>query len=181
MGEDRRAAPRLIVATIAGAIAFKQYLLASASAERQDRAYLLPDRVEIDIHPDTIPIVRVVIKNFGKTPASNFTVTSQCKVVRSPSSVFEKPTDPRVLLNVIIAPTGASTFFQDCGEKTTQDDIDNLRAHQVSIYFTAQLKYRDVFNRSHRSIIRRFVGGSAGLRDNAMANSANLGEGDEAD
>jgi hypothetical protein len=171
----------LIAATTAGGIALAQYFLASGSAERQDRAYLLADKVVIDLKAEAVPRVTVVIKNFGRTPSFNFTVTSECKVVRSLLSAFGKPPEPDHLLNGVIAPGGASTFYAACNEKITQQDITDLSSKKIVVYFLGLIEYRDVFNRLHRTIIRRLVGGPAGLNGEFMANSPDPKEGDETD
>jgi hypothetical protein len=169
------------MARVAGMTAFAQYRLATNADHRQDRAYVLAEGVSIELNANSAaPRVVASVKNRGKTPALKVSVTSRCRVMRTPPAPFGELPKPKYSLGQILATDGATTFSATCDEQLTEQDTIGLKARKIAIYFDAQILYRNVFDLDHRTFS---AASFAEVRSEGtkMANSNLADEGEEAD
>jgi hypothetical protein len=144
-------------------------LLMAWQANTQDRAYVLADGMSIELNANSAaPRVVASVKNLGKTPALEVTVTSRCRVVRTLPTPFGELS--KYSLGRILA---TDEVLCNLRRATYRTGYDRLKGRKIL--------YRDVFDLDHRTLLRRFVGGKAGLNGSKMANSNLPDEGEEAD
>ncbi len=131
----------------------------SRNAERQLRAYIVADPVDVDITPlggsegETMVCVKIVIKNTGQTPAHDLRVISKTELLRHPIGIPFNFT--------LISGPDPSTAVLGAGEPTASESkpatpfdgnammVATEPESGARIYTWGTVTYRDVFGHSH--------------------------------
>jgi hypothetical protein len=160
-------------------IAILQLDLNRTTAQRQDRAYVFPDQVGIDLKANSVPKVSLTLKNRGKTAALNTATSNSCRLYDWPvafgpyrGAAGSSPS------RFIIPPDDQTYAFINCGDALSEQNLEELQSGKKALILIGDIVYRDIFDVQHRYIYRRMVGGLAGTMGNSMAHTP---VGDESD
>jgi hypothetical protein len=142
-------------------------------------AGLVPTEARIT-HPLWGPVARVQIKNTGQTPAlqvehwGNICLREYPLISGLPALPVGKPS--RSILGAGIVSTKSLTY----GPPLTSQQIADLRAGTVAIYIYGEIKYKDIFRKSHFTryrLMHHAIGGVIGISTDLTFTE----EGNEAD
>lgn len=123
-----------------------------ATSTRQLRAYL--DRVGTTFQgfTDGPSLIKLTVRNFGATPASNVLATMDheviAKVADAQTEFIDRPKG-RVLIGTTIAAGAESTYFATLMPSEWRTDEAALRNGEKVVIFKLKLTYDDVFGESH--------------------------------
>ena len=137
-----------------------------ASAERQDRAYVLVKDALINYTEPGGPLARIELVNFGKTPAFELTGRGGCNTTKWPTSEKVSLADIENSKDTIaLGPAVGKTFRIKCSETL---DVPGLANGTSAIVVRGEYTYRDVFGKERIGSFTRMVGGSYGIDSNKM-------------
>jgi hypothetical protein len=135
--------------------------LARETSERELRAYVLPEIARVtQFHPDNVACL-VILRNSGKTPASDISIWSSVAIAVYP---VEKVADPPVE-----APPNHGFLAANANFHVTKTysavpaELAGVKAGHAAVYMFGRLTYRDVFNKIWATDFCFFYGGEAGL------------------
>jgi hypothetical protein len=143
---------------VASLVSVFALLVAMGTGRRQLRAYLMPDHVSI-VHPThdldykkkrpkpaDIPFVRVHLKNYGSTPATNVLCWVGFELLPfGAENRLIAPTELGPVSESSIAPGGVllKTLFLE--RAVTAGEASDFSAGKVALYVRGWATYRDVF------------------------------------
>jgi hypothetical protein len=152
--------------------------IAEASERRQLRAYVFIEDSELRKFGSTeAPEGDVIIKNYGRTPASAMTVWVAVKGADD----FTKVSFPRApadlpITRMAFGPGGEMHWPAPFSRALNQAEIDSIKQGKGALFIYGEIRYRDAFDCSHFTKFRLIYGGNAGARpegDMAIANDGN--------
>lgn len=157
----------LLAASIAAGVSLMQLKLARASAERQDRAYVLPFQAAISSITESSVRIRVNILNTGKTPAKNAQAWMRADVSSFPLTGSLPADDRSPLLSK--GPIGPGQTLEMPLHKTLSDaEIAAIKAGTSAVYVHGEISYEDAFGQVRKTWFRLYKGGNAGLENAAL-------------
>jgi hypothetical protein len=153
----------LILVVIALRQTRRAYALADATAKRQLRAYICTERAALILTQDDLG-ARVVLKNFGQTPALNVRSWIHIWIANFPLDMDlpEAPPDLRKA-SAVIAPGFHSEFVHTRGLHLDAHDRAHVESGNAGIYVYGETTYDDIFGQSHRTKFRLVGYGKASL------------------
>ncbi len=155
--------------------AILQYREFRRSSEKQLRAYVYVDQVEVlDITVGKIPHARISIKNSGQTPA--FDLTSSCLMgfTTYPEPTEIPPSNKGPQHHQTLGPGSSRVLTPDLSLPLTQSHINALASGGgKAIYIIGELTYRDAFNNTWVTEFRLFTGGPVPLGSVTSAATGN--------
>jgi hypothetical protein len=148
--------------------------------KRQSRAYIFIEKIEINrVVVGKTPIVTIVIKNYGKTPAYNFYVGFEnLKLIR-----FERADSLSTADRGKVIPGSREALGPDAirtawaayvtGKRRAKTlsaaSMRRLQAGTHAIFFYGVAFYEDAFGDLHETTFRMFSGGPAGIHSVQMS------------
>jgi hypothetical protein len=161
----------LIGTLVVAAAAIAQFDLTRRTAQRQLRAYVLPEGGTLAdysrITPRPHPIFAgkvggvISIKNSGQTPAYDLLHWSELVVL--PLEKGEKLTCPPVLQNVgatTVGPGSAITKTVWSENKISKEQIQAIESGTSAVFVHGRITYRDAFNKARATTYRLYYAGS---------------------
>jgi hypothetical protein len=128
----------------------KSVELSDKTAERQLRAYIGVNSMDIKVYPfeggEFAFIANVEIKNFGQTPAYDLTIWSEAKIDAFDTVPFDMTKEPEILPKAGIAFPGA-TLNVSKGWRITAAEQEALFKREKTIFFWGTVRYTDAFKR----------------------------------
>jgi hypothetical protein len=158
------------VAGYAAEAAHKSNKIAKETAERQLRAYVLPQKAVAKVMKlGHSPEIRVEFRNSGQTPAYGLTNNMQ--------GGFQRPGDPDAVLKwgdrvskATVAPNTKLIAFG--GETTmlplTQASFDGVKEGRFIFYVCGETRYTDAFGNNRTTRYRYMFDDRTGLREGRM-------------
>jgi hypothetical protein len=152
--------------------------IAEDTERRLLRAYVLVEDSKLNKFGGTeAPEADVIIKNFGRTPASAMTVWVGVKGADDFTMVSfpRRPTDLPIA-RMAFGPGGEMHWPAPFSRALNQAEIDSIKQAKGALFVYGEIRYRDAFDCSHFTKFRLIYGGNAGARpegDLAIANDGN--------
>jgi hypothetical protein len=154
----------LIVTGLLGLIAYRQYTTTRA----QLRAYIFVESASIQDQatPPNVPVPassgcpfsRVIIKNFGQTPAINVRHFSAITVCQAGTDDTACPSPPDSLIKAaaatVIGPAATTSSDSNLGRALTPYEVAALLTVGQALYVYGRITYEDVFGRRHETTYR---------------------------
>jgi hypothetical protein len=142
---------------------------AKENAERQLRAYVGVESSSINYASGSHPVAGVTFKNYGNTPAYEFTINSGIGMAPCfeglPPPPPEDPGEPRGVLS-----PGATAVLLKTGPVLLgSEHLAALKGGSSTIFVYGEVRYMDAFKKRRFLKYRLMTGGSAGLRGNALS------------
>jgi hypothetical protein len=140
-----------------------QSRIASKTAKRQLRAYVFISDSEIsDIMSDQKLTAKIVVKNFGQTPAYN--VDASIGAATGPFPLInELPPAVTNTKNINIGPGGGITLNYDGDGPAAIEWRPHFTQKIGAVYVYGTIKYRDAFRAKRFTDFRLYKGGDAGI------------------
>jgi hypothetical protein len=140
-----------------------QSRIASKTAKRQLRAYVSISQTEIsNIMSGENLAAKVVIKNFGQTPAYNVVMSVGVDTVRFPlTTALPSPNFRHKLPN--IGPGGERTHRFEGDEPIPVEWRARFEQKTSAVYVYGKIKYRDAFAARRFTDFRLYKGGDSGV------------------
>lgn len=161
----------LVVAIVAAIFAFYQLDLATVSAERQQRAYVMIEAAGVyDVEEGKRPFFKATIKNFGNTPAIDvmwFPLVSLGAYPRKPTTADF----PQIQYKSNLPPSGERQEWGILDHLLTKDEVESLQKNTSAIYLDALITYTDVFKKSRRTIFKSIANGSSQMQNHTIGSS----------
>ena len=155
------------IAAKANTAVLKSVRVTEATAERQLRAYVLPDSAHIhNIGVGTTPIATVVIKNFGNTPARDMYCWAQIHIANYPAGFeFTAPVfdDPDGGSRSTLGPGSQHDIEIPCGRELAEIDVAAIGAKHAAFWVHGHVDYVDAFGEKRTTDFRFVYGGRSGL------------------
>ena len=145
-----------------------------ANTQRQLRVYVLIDKATVeDLEFGKRPRVKVIIKNFGQTPAYAVTHSWVIGIDKFPASntLNADIKDDSAGIS-IVGPGGALTHYETLDEPLSRGHIADLKNDNYAFYVIGTVSYLDVFRHPQTTKYRLFTGGPLGL-EKVMASDGN--------
>jgi hypothetical protein len=123
-------------------------------SERELRAYVLVDGGQFD-YSRARDMIRghIVVKNYGQTPAYNFSVFASVRIFEPDVPIFDfTPLHPERSALITLGPAAESNI--DRIVAAFPDDFENVCQHERAIFMWGVITYRDAFGRDHREEFR---------------------------
>ena len=140
-----------------------------STAKRQSRAYVFPDNINIwdgttvkppDLSKTNIPLINMLIKNLGQTPAYDVRSVAMLKIIE-PDNIrnVKLPALTGASLNNI-GPNGAisKNFWFD--RALTPNEIVDVSSGAKHIYLIGRIEYRDAFKQKRFTNFRMSYNGN---------------------
>ena len=140
-------------------ISIEQLKLASFTAERQLRAYVYVEGGQIVVTPDGGGFVaQVVFKNFGQTPANEYSTWLGGAVYEYDALPFPKERKPLAdrVNRSIVGPTAVTPITT---KSATLGDIADIRSGKKAIFVWGGVDYVDAFGKQRYLYIRASMSG----------------------
>lgn len=142
---------------------------ARENAERQMRAYVGVESSSIALSQGSPAVASVVFKNYGKTPAYEFTIQSGIEMAPSfeelPPPAPEPPGGPRGVLS-----PGATVVLSRSGTTLIgAEHVAALQTEKRAIFVYGEVSYVDAFKKRRFLAYRLMTGGSVGLHGKNLA------------
>jgi hypothetical protein len=172
--EDRKLNRYLIgIGVVQAFIFFLQWRMmwrAKDTTERQLRAYVFVDKAEIH-SLESVPGIRVIIKNFGQTPASGYSRSFSAEWVDTsnqlpPLSLYSSPD---LQTESAVAPGGSITLAAGLSRAFTADEWTELRGGTKLMYISGEIRYTDAFGEERSTPFRYIFGGIYGYTKGPLA------------
>ncbi len=148
----------LIATGFAACYTRQQWLTSVDHEQRSLRAYVgVAGHTLVNVTKGQRPHSEIIIKNFGQTPASNFSywINSTIDTAQSPTKLAEKPfSDDNVLF-----PTDGSTLISEFADPLTDTDMADISRGSAMLYVYGQIKYHDAFGERRCTKFRLMFGG----------------------
>jgi hypothetical protein len=156
--------------------------LSDRRTELQLRAYVFPDvqRV-INISVGQKPIIQILFRNTGRTPAYHLTSWYGADLRMYPNTgPFAPPPDDtkQQMSQRFVGPGGFFSMEKPLDVPITAEQLQGLANGTLALYFWGELNYTDEFSKPRFTKFRSFYGGAAGAR--ADGATAGAPEGNEA-
>jgi hypothetical protein len=152
------------------AVAERQVSTYEDSVKRVERGYLFVTEIESTVAPHLIPAatvgglpspsIRVVVKNYGRTPINIFSCAIFVEPNASPPEIPKQAelasnkTFPSEMIFIIVGPD-KEYKFPEIGSVGFSEKRDELRSGVLSLYCYGYLAYRDIFMDRHDSAFCR--------------------------
>jgi hypothetical protein len=156
-----------VVASIAGMLQFVALIVTVCvlmrTAKRQLRAYVFISHAEIsDIMSDQRLTAKIVVKNFGQTPA--YKVIGSLGVDAAPFPLTIKlPRAVRRITNINIGPGGEITMNFGDDEPVLVEWQPRFTQKTAAVYVYGTIEYRDAFRIKRFTDFRIYKGGDGGV------------------
>jgi hypothetical protein len=142
---------------------------ARENAERQLRAYLGVESSSINYPQGSQPVAALTFKNYGNTPAYEFTINSGIGMAPSfdalPPPLPERLGEPRGVLS----PGATAVLVRTGPVPLGREQLAMLADGRSTIFVYGEVRYTDAFKKRRALKYRLMTGGSAGLRGNALS------------
>lgn len=148
----------------------RQLELATKTAERELRAYIYVEGVEITPPDLAGPTeVRLTIKNNGQTPGYGVVHLGRMLVQDFPSLVpLPEVEETSPLSRNDLPPSGILTKTLKGGRALTPDERARIGNGTLALYVYGEIRYRDAFGRNRSTKYRMIRGGNVGVRATTM-------------
>jgi hypothetical protein len=144
---------------------------AETTAKHQLRAYVFPTLAEVQYPTPRCPAFRVVIKNFGQTPANDYAATPLAFRLAgtgvSPEGEVAVRDQPP--LRGSIPPNGVVEVTIEFQKPLTSEQWDALTSGSKFLYISGEIRYTDVFNDSRSTKFCFALGGHYGTGEGRLA------------
>jgi hypothetical protein len=140
-------------------------ILSDKTAERQLRAYVFIAHTEIsDIMSDKNLAVKLVVINYGRTPAYKFAASLRVDTGPFPLMATDfLPADIQQLKNTSIGPGGQQTLVFHGTAPTAAEWRARFEQKTGAVYVYGKITYVDAFNIERFTNFRLYKGGDAGV------------------
>jgi hypothetical protein len=132
--------------------------LAGRTAERQLRAYVSANNIEVkDFVVGGIPTFKYNPTNSGQTPARDLTIKCVVVLCNDPERAAVSFSEARVLSRIDLAPR--QVVSQDLASGQPLDATLFRAAKEKQVYFliAGVMRYRDIYRRRHFTIFRAYI------------------------
>ena len=137
---------------------------AENTAERQLRAYVLPEKCWFENFGSDRPRFRVITKNYGQTPASETKIWVGWRYHdQFPHELPTSPPDDLLMCSNFLGPLGFTTHFDDAD--LGADRREALRIGEAIFFVLGTITYKDVFGKVRMTKFRFACGRDYGMPD----------------
>jgi hypothetical protein len=144
------------------AITYRLWIDTVANFATDERAWIVVVRIEPDVRPNEVPKFKFVIKNFGKTPATNITAKGLIQLVTPPNKLqlFWLGVPPEPSPPVIMFPTEEGDLVVIGGMPAIPEQmLENVTLLKITkVYAYTAITYTDIFKRVHKTEACGYVG-----------------------
>lgn len=147
-------------------------------ARRQLRAYVGTELTVLkDLAAGKCPEMRIIIKNFGQTPAYDIASWSEMEIMKPSEARFvltkSKPGGKKVL-----NPSSTYSNYARKDEPLTDAEFEIIQSDTARLYWFGELTYRDAFDELHTTTFRYECGGERllSLGNMALSNDGNTAD-----
>ncbi len=135
--------------------------IARETTQRQLRAYIFPDKFVFENAVGPIPpSLAAIFKNSGQTPAFHMICCSDVGWGKFPPSInFSLAEDISVESRGSIGPGASFTQTYPMDKPLAEEDKRGIESEGAAIYFYGYVKYRDIFDKPHRTNFRVYYTG----------------------
>lgn len=131
------------------------------TAERQLRAYIFATHDGPMTFDSNQLTARIVLKNYGQTPASEVQCHVFMALQKLPLVVQLDPPDYEGGSKSPLAPGESVSIYPTLPAQLTQTEIDSIREHESAIFVWGEVAYVDVFKQNRNTRFRFLSDGDA--------------------
>jgi hypothetical protein len=133
------------------------------TAVRQLRAYIFPQHTKL-MDFDSNPLVQIIFKNSGQTPAYDTTLWATVAVAKYPlETAPERPSGLNTESEGHVGPGGSFHIGGRCNPAMTANERAGVRAGVAAVYVVGEVAYRDAFDIPRFTKFCFVYGGPGGL------------------
>ena len=150
-----------LTARSAARTANKGLRIASNTAQRQLRAYVLPLGCDVKLGENGTVIGSISFENAGQTPAHQLTIWTAITIQPNPlrSELPVDPPDLELISSTVLRPGGSivsTVNLDNAAPLNVRELVENTK---LAIYVHGHVKYRDIFDKERTTTFRLIYSG----------------------
>ena len=152
----------LLVFVTAGLIVSGIYQL--NTTQQQLRAYVFMDKIELlDFGVGKVPSAKITIKNFGQTPAKDFSLWATMGFDLVPPTLPNPIGGDDPMHKHPLAPGGYIHVIPKYKKSLDANEVAGIEKGEVALYFFGEVYYTDVFGKRHITRYKMFSNGNTSI------------------